>query len=40
MVSVLVVSMAITVFYGVLKLREMQAIYDEKCPQKAPKPVI
>ena len=37
LVMVLVVAMAITVFYGVLKLREMQAIYDAQCPQKAPK---
>jgi hypothetical protein len=29
--------MAITVFYGVLKLKQMQAIYDMQCPQKAPK---
>jgi hypothetical protein len=37
LVGVLVVAMAITVFYGVLKLRKMQAIYDAECPQKAPK---
>jgi hypothetical protein len=37
LVGVLVVAMAITVFYGVLKLRQMQAIYDAQCPQKAPK---
>ena len=29
--------MAFTVFYGVLKLRHMQAIYDARCPPKAPK---
>ena len=33
----LVVAMAITVFYGVLKLRQMQTIYDAHCPPKAPK---
>jgi hypothetical protein len=27
----------IVVFYGVLKLRRMQAIYDAHCPPKAPK---
>jgi hypothetical protein len=32
-----VVAMAFTVFYGVLKLRHMQAIYDARCPPKAPK---
>jgi hypothetical protein len=37
MVVVLVVAMAITVFYGVFKLREMQATYDAHCPPKAPK---
>jgi len=37
LVGILVVAMAITVFYGVLKLRQMQAIYDAECPQKAPK---
>jgi hypothetical protein len=37
LVMVLVVAMAITVFYGVLKLREMQAIFDAQCPKKAPK---
>jgi len=26
--------MAVTVFYGVLKLRQMQMTYDEKCPPK------
>jgi hypothetical protein len=29
--------MAITVFYGVLKLRQMQADYDEFAPAKPPK---
>jgi hypothetical protein len=33
----LVIIMAITVFYGVLKLRRMQASYDARCPAKAPK---
>lgn len=31
---ILVVAMALTVFYGVLKLRQMQMIYDAKCPAK------
>jgi hypothetical protein len=35
--GILIVAMAITVFYGVLKLRQMQAIYDAQCPPKAPK---
>lgn len=35
--SLLVICMAITVFYGVLKLRKMQEIYDQRCPKKAPK---
>ena len=35
--SLLVISMAITVYYGVLKLRKMQTIYDVRCPPKAPK---
>jgi hypothetical protein len=30
----LVVTMAITVLYGVLKLRQMQATYDANCPPK------
>ena len=34
--ALLVVTMAITVLYGVLKLRQMQAIYDAHCPPKAP----
>jgi hypothetical protein len=33
----LVVAMVIIVFYGVLKLRRMQAVYDAHCPPKAPK---
>jgi hypothetical protein len=35
--GLLVIIMVITVFYGVLKLRQMQASYDARCPQKAPK---
>jgi hypothetical protein len=31
---ILVVAMALTVFYGVLKLRQMQMAYDAKCPPK------
>ena len=33
----LVAAMAITVFYGVLKLKRMQTTYDACCPPKAPK---
>jgi hypothetical protein len=33
----LVIVMVITVLYGVLKLRQMQTIYDARCPEKAPK---
>ena len=33
----LVVAMVIIVFYGVLKLRRLQAIYDVHCPPKPPK---
>jgi hypothetical protein len=33
----LVVAMVIVVFYGILKLRRMQAVYDANCPPKAPK---
>jgi hypothetical protein len=29
--------MAITVFYGVLKLKKMQTQYDAQCPPKAAK---
>ena len=35
--ALLVVTMAITVLFGVLKLRQMQTIYDADCPPKAPK---
>jgi len=35
--AVLVTAMAVTVIYGVLKLRQMQATYDAHCPPKAPK---
>jgi hypothetical protein len=35
--GILVVAMVIIVFYGVLKLRRMQATYDARSPQKAPK---
>ena len=35
--GLLVVTMAITVLFGVLKLRQMQATYDAHCPPKAPK---
>lgn len=35
--SILVVIMAITVLYGVLKLRNMQATFDARCPAKEPK---
>ena len=35
--GMLVVAMAITVFYGVLKLRRMQADYDLRSPHKEPK---
>ena len=35
--GLLVVLMAITVFYGVLKLRQMQIAYDAHCPPKTPK---
>jgi hypothetical protein len=34
---VLVIAMVIIVFYGVLKLRRMQATYDRGCPPKVPK---
>jgi len=36
-VAVLVVGMAVTVFYGILKLRSMQADYDSRCPAKEAK---
>jgi hypothetical protein len=35
--GLLVVLMAITVFYGVLKLRQMQTAYDSHCPPKPAK---
>ncbi len=35
--GLLVVAMAITVLYGVLKLKRLQAIYDARCPPKAAK---
>lgn len=35
--GLLVVAMVTTVFYGVLKLRRMQATYDAHCPPKAAK---
>ena len=35
--GLLVVAMAITVFYGVLKLKQMQTAYDAHCPPKPPK---
>jgi hypothetical protein len=35
--AILIIIMAITVLYSVLKLRQMQATYDAHCPPKAPK---
>jgi hypothetical protein len=35
--GLLIIAMATTVVYGVLKLRQMQAVYDAHCPPKAPK---
>ena len=35
--ALLVIVMAMIVFYGVLKLKRMQATYDPHCPVKAPK---
>jgi hypothetical protein len=35
--ALLVCAMALTVLYGVLKLRQMQTIYDARCPQKPAK---
>lgn len=35
--GLLVISMALTVFFGILKLRRMQTAYDLRCPPKAPK---
>ena len=37
LVGAFVVAMALTVFYGVLKLRKMQVTYDANCPPKAAK---
>jgi hypothetical protein len=36
--AILVVAMALTVLYGVLKLRQMQTTYDVHCPPKARSP--
>jgi hypothetical protein len=36
-VAILVVSMTVTVFYGVLKLKQMQVTYEANCPPKDPK---
>jgi hypothetical protein len=38
MAGALVVVMVIAVFYGVLKLKQMQTIYDARCPQKEKAP--
>ncbi|MGC1293395.1 MAG: hypothetical protein WA869_00005, partial [Alloacidobacterium sp.] len=35
--GLLVVAMVIVVFYGVLKLKRLQAIYDARCPPKPAK---
>ena len=35
--SILVAAMALTVLYGILKLKQMQTVYDEQCPPKPPK---
>ena len=37
LVGVLITGMALTVLYGVLKLRQMQTTYDANCPPKPPK---
>jgi len=37
LVWILVLSMVATVFYGILKLKKMQEIYDANCPPKDPK---
>jgi hypothetical protein len=37
LVGILVVAMAITVTYGILKLRQMQSAYDARCPVKEKK---
>ena len=34
LVATLVISMALVVFYGVMKLRQMQAAYDDNLPPK------
>jgi hypothetical protein len=35
--GLLVIAMATTAFYGVLKLKRLQATYDAHCPPKDPK---
>jgi len=35
---VLVIAMALTVFYGVLRLRQMQAAFDANAPHKDKEP--
>ncbi len=35
--SILVATMAIIVIYGVLKLKQLQTTFDERCPPKSPK---
>jgi hypothetical protein len=35
--SILVATMAIIVIYGVLKLKQLQTMYDQRCPPKSPK---
>jgi hypothetical protein len=35
--SILVICMALVVYFGVMKLQAMQVEYDRRCPQKAPK---
>jgi len=37
LVAILVGAMALTIFYGVLKLRQMQEDYDARLPAKEPK---
>jgi len=37
LVGLLVLGMAATVFYGILRLRQMQADYDRRCPPKESK---
>jgi hypothetical protein len=37
MSGILVVGMAAAVFYGILKLRQMQMDYDRRCPAREPK---